>query len=110
LVDSLSFLGIHLWLETEPETARLAAFVVAVFTTWLGNRYLTFRSACREDATIQWMRHSFFALIGFGFNFAIFNYLLQQGSGLQLAFLGGVVMATLVNFLSSKYFVFNKNA
>lgn len=106
LVDATIFWCLYALADMDLNAARVIAFLVAMLTTWLGNRYLTFKASAAKHFVKQLIKHSCTASFSFLVNLAIFNLIVMTTNFIVLAFVLGVVVAFVSNFLLSKYFVF----
>jgi putative flippase GtrA len=88
--------------------ARVIAFIIAMVVTWLGNRYFTFTAAKKAKVSVQFIKHTCCALVGFSINFLIFQSLISMDTNLAIAFIVGVLGAMVSNFFISKHVVFTQ--
>nr|WP_086937331.1 GtrA family protein [Thaumasiovibrio occultus] len=115
-VDVLCFSVLASVLELQ--LARIAAFVAAVCTTYLGNRYFTFADRHKGEATAahteQALRFFAVALVTFIPNWVVFNLVLWTplAGDVQpyLALVAGIFAGMMVNFVLSSRWVFAAKA
>ena len=94
-----------------PLVARALAVVVAVATTFLLNRHLTFRSTARGLAVAaEFGRYAATSSLSTAINYAIYAALMTSLPGLRpvLAVAAGVAVGMVVNFLAYDRFVFRR--
>ena len=105
IVDSLIFI----WLSSASDhvmLSRLVAFWLAATTTWLGNRYLTFK-ARQSPPVQQWFKHIVSCHISGSFNLTVFYICISEAT-LPISFALGVAVGTVINYLLSSIVVFRE--
>lgn len=107
LVDSACFTLCVYGLDLALNDSRIISFLLAAFTTWLGNRYFTFAQGTHRKASQQWCLHLLVASLSFGFNYLCFQWLLGLQVHVALAFVAGVAVGTLSNYGLSSRWVFS---
>ena len=97
-----------------PYGARLLSFLVAATVTWLFNRRYTFAGQGGGSKRRQWLRYVIAMAGGFALNYGAYALcvaswaLVRQWPAIGVA--AGSVAGALVNFLSSKYWIFRPPA
>lgn len=88
----------------------LFSFPFAVTSTWLGNRYYTFRGRYKGSAGAQWMRFVLACSIGLVINRGAYYVLIYSIPLIYnqptLGLVGGTVAAMFFNFVVSRKLVF----
>lgn len=96
--------------QLDPYVARLFSFLCAVTATWLFNRRYTFTSTRNESVLRESMRYLGAMLGGFAVNYAVYAALVYAFSPVRewpvLGVAAGSVAGLVVNYLSSRYWVF----
>lgn len=109
VVDSTVFSLLFVYLELPLVTARVVAFVAAATATYLGNRLFTFQNKS-EDRLAQFIKY--FAVVSFSAvpNLLVFKLLTmlfwQNNLGVAIAFVSGILIGMLSNFVLSRSLVF----
>jgi putative flippase GtrA len=89
---------------------RAISFLCAVFATWQINRRITFAVGASHSLWAEWWRYLSAMSFGGLVNFAIYAAALHIGSDTQwkplISVAAGSIVAMLVNFVSSKWWVF----
>lgn len=110
VVDSVTFSIIYQNYELELLTVRLIAFILAVLTTWLGNRLFTFRDRTHIETITQMRRFFLSASLSALPNLLVFKVmsalLAETSWGVYIAFVAGVGVGMVSNFLLSDRWVF----
>lgn len=106
VIDAVSFYYFIEIMSLPTSYARTLAFFIAMTFTWLGNRYFTFQQANRLKPLKQFAKHASGACASFVLNFAVFQSLLWIGTPIALAFVLGIAVATLSNYLIAHKAVF----
>lgn len=106
IVDALSFYSLLEWLPLSASQARVLAFFLAMITTWLGNRYFTFKGADRAQLGQQFFKHCSGSIASFVLNFIIFQCVLYLQSSIALAFAIGISVGSISNYVIAKRLVF----
>ncbi|HHP0512935.1 TPA: GtrA family protein [Vibrio harveyi] len=114
IVDTLIFMVLFQWAGVELMMARGLAFCVAVTTTWLGNRCLTFSQSTKDRAFNQWQKFMLSASISALPNFAVFKVttllLGTQGTTVYIALVMGILAGMVSNYLLSMHWVFQQSS
>jgi len=101
-------------LAMNPYLARLFSFLAAASSTWLFNRRYTFAGQGGGSKRRQWLRYVIAMAGGFALNYGAYALcvaswpLVRQWPAIGVA--AGSVAVALVNFLSSKYWIFRPPA
>lgn len=110
VVDSVTFSIIYQNYELELLTVRIIAFILAVLTTWLGNRLFTFRDRTHIETITQMRRFFLSASLSALPNLLVFKVmsalLAETSWGVYIAFVAGVGVGMVSNFLLSDRWVF----
>jgi len=106
IADALCFYVMIEYVQLPPSAARIFSFLLAMVVTWLGNRYLTFTMANRNNALQQFMKHSLVASSSFILNFILFQSLLFLAMPIYFAFIAGTLLGMISNFFYSNKIVF----
>lgn len=113
VIDTLAFALLFQWLGLELMGARGIAFIFAATTTWLGNRWLTFSHAGKQNPFTQWQKFMATACMSALPNFAVFKgmalLLGTQGMMVYLALVMGILAGMVSNYLLSAKWVFREN-
>ncbi len=111
VVDTIVYVALTELRGTDPRLATIPAFLVAVTWNFMLNRLWTFRQKSTGHLLPAYLR--FVGVCGGGWlvRFLIISMLLQiplmaRGRMHYLANFAGILVATLFNFLGSKYFAF----
>ncbi|MCH9704929.1 MAG: glycosyltransferase family 2 protein [Proteobacteria bacterium] len=92
--------------------ARACSYVPAVTFNWLLNRTMTFGHRPRRPQLAQWLQYSVGSIVGFCASWGTYALATQYISFFDehrlLAFITGVVVATVFNFLLSDLLIFRK--
>ena len=102
-VDSLIFFML-MYVSDNLLLNRFVAFWIAACTTWLGNRHFTFK-AQNQNPVWQWGKHMLSCHLSGLCNIAVF-YVLVPVTGIYLAFVVGILVGTVTNYLLSSLLVF----
>jgi len=86
--------------------ARATAFIIAVMVTWLGNSLVTFKNIKKEKKSIQLLKYVMVALSAGAINLFIFNSMILWGIKTEIAFVSGVLIGMIGNYLGVKFGVF----
>ena len=86
--------------------ARVIAFIIAVMTTWFGNRLVTFKSKNNDNKLNQFFKYMIVALSAGAINLFIFNSLILWEIKTKLAFVSGGLCGMLVNYFGVKFGIF----
>lgn len=109
VIDVAGYLGLQ-WIGLEHRLARFLSFWPAVTWNWRLNRSFTFDERHREPHVRQWGKFVASSLVGLSVNVGSYTVLTSLvdffASRRLLAFLLGVVLATLVNFLLANLYVY----
>jgi putative flippase GtrA len=103
----------HLGLD--PYSGRALSIFVAMFFTWLGNRYLTFAARAARGSVKaiaqEWMKFVGANTIGAVVNYSIYAFLIYSAfapfDDKYIAQACGTLGGMVFNFLLSKHFVFS---
>lgn len=110
IVDAGLLLFFHELVELNVYLSRCISFPVAMTTTWLLNRLLTFSDSKSAGRSREWGRYAAITTIGALLNLAIFFLLVTFVAALRDAVLLPLAMAAAValvfNFLGSRYYVY----
>lgn len=110
--------ALHLWLHlgTGPYFGRVLAWLVAATFTWAGNRYFTFadsRARGPIGAAGEWLRFLAANAVGGLVNVGLYSVMLRFApppfNDLNLAFVCGVLLGLVFNFVLSKKMVFRRD-
>ncbi len=99
--------------------ARIPAFLTAVTVTWLINRTLTFKGKSNKHILVEYACYLGAMLIGGTVNYAVYALcisILQKNHYsfipdkhiIFISIVAGTAAGTVLNFLASKYLIFNK--
>ena len=109
-------LQLFLHLGTGPYFGRVLAWLVAATFTWLGNRYFTFadrRSRSFIGTLQEWGRFLAANAVGGLVNVGLYSVMLRFApppfNDLNLAFVCGVLLGLVFNFVLSKKMVFRRD-
>jgi len=97
-----------------PYGARIASFLAAATTTWSFNRRYTFAGHSSGSRRVELLRYLVAMALGFALNYAayamclLFWPLVHQWPAIGVA--AGSIAGAIVNFLSSKYWIFRAPA
>jgi putative flippase GtrA len=97
-----------------PYGARIASFLAAATTTWSFNRRYTFAGHSSGSRRVELLRYVAAMALGFALNYGayaaclMFWPLVHQWPAIGVA--AGSVAGAIVNFLSSKYWIFRASA
>jgi putative flippase GtrA len=101
---------------TDPYFGRILAWLVAATFTWLGNRYFTFadtRSHTVLGTLNEWGRFLAANAVGGLVNVGLYSVMLRFApppfNDINLAFVAGVLLGLVFNFLLSKRMVFRRD-
>lgn len=109
VVDSIVFSLLFIYYQLPLVPARVFAFVVAATATFLGNRLFTFQDKS-EDRLAQFIKY--FAVASFSAipNLLVFKLVIiffwQNNMGVAIAFVSGILIGMLSNFVLSRSLVF----
>jgi putative flippase GtrA len=98
----------------DPYLARLLSFLCALTATWAFNRRYTFGAVRSDRAGREWLRYFIAMLGGFAVNYAVYAALvyslptIRQWPALGVA--AGSIAGLVVNYLSSRFWVFRASA
>lgn len=112
LVDAAIVQTLVVGLGWNPYYARILSFLAAATATWLFNRRFTFSSDRRDNVHGEWIRYLLAMIAGFAVNFAVYSFfvfhfaLVQRVPALCVA--AGSLAGLVINYLSSRYWVFRK--
>jgi putative flippase GtrA len=110
--------ALHLCLhwETGPYVGRVIAWLCAATFTWVGNRYFTFadtRARGVVGAAGEWLRFLIANAVGGLVNVGLYSVMLRFApppfNDLNLAFVCGVLLGLVFNFVLSKRMVFRRD-
>lgn len=94
------------------EVARGLSFWPAVSWNWIMNRTTTFGARSRRPRIRQWVEFVLTSLVGFGFSFGTYVGLTSSVDFFAeyrlLAFVAGVGLASIFNFVASSLFVYSE--
>ena len=113
LVDATVLIICNSVFELNLLVSRLISFGIAVTATWYLNRVFTFKEQRRPNLAKEWSQYVMFNGIGALANLAIFMWLVlnyqyfADNPILPLAIAS--VIAMFINFLASKFIVFNQD-
>ncbi|WP_108816395.1 GtrA family protein [Loktanella sp. Alg231-35] len=97
-------------LGTDPYTARLCSFPLAVLATWWLNRVWTFQSSNRSKPVSQLGRYVAVQLVGVTTNYlayaTVLNLTQPTPEFVLLGFVIGSTIGLFVNFLGARFFAF----
>ena len=103
-------------LGTGPYFGRVIAWLCAASFTWLGNRYFTFVDSCAHSftGTIQeWGRFLAANAVGGLVNVGLYSVMLRTAlppfNDINIAFVSGVLLGLIFNFILSKKMVFRRD-
>ena len=102
------------WAGMEHRVARFLSFWPAVTWNWLGNRKVTFRGRPRQPRVRQWARFVTASLVGLTANVGSYTVLTSLFEVFDrhrlLAFLIGVGLGGVFNFLLSNLYVYRRHS
>jgi putative flippase GtrA len=101
---SVLAVGVEIF-KLRPETANIAAFLIAVFVSYFANKYFTFRDS-KQIGLKQIIKFFLVSFVGFCLNYAFFVELLQIGFYYISAKLLTIVLVASWNFLINNYWTF----
>lgn len=110
IIDLLFFITFQIF-GLSHLAARACSFIVAASWNWFLNRTFTFSHYQQQNKLSQWPKFLLTSTIGFAINWG--SYLWLTGEVYYFdehrieALIVGVLMGTMVNFFTSKLFVFN---
>lgn len=114
-VDLSVLLLIVTWLGEPPLLARLGSFAAALITTWLINRYWTFRRRTAgknpREVRREFVRYSAVSLTAGIANYTVYALLILAAVTpgpryLVVALAAGVAAGMIINFVGARNFVF----
>ncbi len=113
-VTDVGMLYVFIALGLSPYVGRLLSFLSAVWVTWQINRRFTFRATdAGQSLWMEWWKYLAAMLGGFVINYVIFTIVMHFGPPGPLLPMAGVligaVFAMVFNFVSAKWFVFNRS-
>lgn len=115
IVDVTVLFFIVMWLDQPPLLARLASFSAALVTTWLINRFWTFRRRTlgkpRREVSREFARYSAVALSAGAANYTVYALLIVAAAApgpfyLLASVVAGVAAGMIINFVGARNFVF----
>jgi putative flippase GtrA len=94
----------------DPYASRVVSFLCAMTATWLFNRRYTFVAERGESLMREWLRYFVAMLAGFAVNYAVYALMIWQlplaRAWPVLGVAAGSVVGLVVNYASSRYWVF----
>ena len=94
----------------DPYLSRVVSFLCAMTATWLFNRRYTFVSSREESVAKEWLRYFVAMLGGFAVNYGVYAALVYAFPVVRvwpvLGVAAGSVAGLIVNYVSSRYWVF----
>ncbi len=109
IIDLSGYLALQ-WAGMEHRLARALSFWGAVSWNWWFNRVVTFSERERRPRLSQWAAFLVASLVGFSVNWGSYVWLTSPGGvfpdHLLLAFICGVALGGIVNFLFATYHVY----
>ncbi|KZN44183.1 GtrA family protein [Pseudoalteromonas luteoviolacea] len=108
-VDVSMFTFFSFGLSLHLEWARVLAFFVAAFTTWLGNRHFTFCSASSNRAFSECTKSLITASIAGTMNITVFKVVTEYSNELLFIYFAlgcGVLVGVFLNYILSALWVF----
>jgi putative flippase GtrA len=114
-VDLAVLFAIIVWLGEPPLLARLGSFTAALVTTWLINRFWTFRRRTGaqkpREVSHEFARYSAVALTAGVANYTVYALLILAAVTpgpryLVVALAAGVAAGMIINFVGARNFVF----
>ncbi|MEA3497578.1 MAG: GtrA family protein [Campylobacterota bacterium] len=89
--------------------ARVISFIVAVFTTWILNRYFTFSKHQKRDTkTKEYLKYLSIQTFGAGVNFLVFFGLIYLFESLKDILIIPLAIASIVAMFFNFFFIKNK--
>ncbi|EBY7415767.1 GtrA family protein [Salmonella enterica subsp. enterica serovar Alachua] len=107
-VDFLTF-SVVFNLTESAHLSRATASFVAIFSTWIGNRYFTFERP-KQKILCEVAKYYLTSLVGAAFNFFVFSFVLLLTRNIPFAYIGGTIAGLLVNYTGYNIFVFPKKS
>jgi len=99
-------------LGVNPYLARVVSFIAAATATWGLNRSYTFAAHAGADRRREWVRYMAAMAGGFVLNYAAYAALVATSMQVRewpaLGVAAGSVAGAVVNFLSSRYWIFRQ--
>lgn len=100
--------------QMDAYAARVISFLCAATATWLWNRHRTFRGTRRYGLLGEWTRYLFAMSGGFVVNYATYALLYTLSPLVQrypeLGVAAGSVAGLVVNYLSSRWWIYRRDA
>lgn len=114
VVDAAIVQALVRGLGWNPYASRLMSFVCAMTATWVFNRRYTFAHAAGESLLHEWLRYGLAMLGGFAVNYGAYALLVWRFALVRewpvIGVAAGSVAGLLVNYASSRFWVFRKNS
>lgn len=115
LVDSAALICFVELFSFDPRIAAIIAFSIAVSWNYVLNRMWTFESAKHIKITYSYFFFIVICIVGLGTRIGVMHYLIEyvgmdKGRWYILASILGVIAATIVNFVGSKYVAFSNSS
>ncbi|TQF70774.1 GtrA family protein [Pseudoalteromonas luteoviolacea] len=108
-VDVSIFTLLSLGLSLQIEWARAIAFLIAAFTTWVGNRHFTFDTASANKPVLECQKSLISAGFAGAINIGVFKGVALYSDDIlfvYFAFICGVLAGMVLNYLLSAFWVF----
>jgi dolichol-phosphate mannosyltransferase len=114
LVDTAVLVFLVGWVFMDPRAAAVFAFSAAVTWNYFLNRIWSFRAAASTGLLSRYVSFIFVCVAGLGIRISVMHMLIEYAGMAKapwyvLASFAGIAVATLFNFLGSKYVVFRVN-
>jgi putative flippase GtrA len=114
LVDTAVLIGVVELAHLDPRVAAVFAFLCAVNSNYVLNRFWTFNTARATSVATSYTRFVAVCLTGFFVRLGVMHLLIElldMGLGYRyvLASIIGIFAATLFNFLGTKFIAFSSN-
>lgn len=114
LIDATIVQVLVKWAGWNPYLTRLLSFLVAATGTWLFNRTYTFSADRRYGVFGEWARYLLAMSGGFAVNYGLYSLLVFHYAGIRaqpvIAVAAGSLAGMVVNFVSSRFWIFRKRS
>lgn len=88
--------------------SRVIAFWFALQITWLGNSFFTFRQNNTTNSLRRWVKHCVTGHFTGCINIGAFLVAVDLNANHDIAFIGGILIGTAVNFFCADRWVFTQ--
>ncbi len=112
ILDTIVLVACVEWFNFDPRAAAINAFVAAVSWNFVLNKYWTFNYGIRFHPTVSYFAFVSVCLAGLAARIGVMHLLIEmaglgRGKLYILANFIGIVVATLINFVGSKFIAFS---